>query len=148
VLDRSLVDEWVKTEDRESFLVARRLIRREGLLCGGSSGTAMWAALQIAKREGPGKRFVVILPDSVRNYMTKFVDDQWMKEHGFTEQRWEANSIGDLLRRMPKREVLTASSEEDLMRLISSMIFRIESAPVSASAATSSESLAVSFAFD
>ena len=121
VLDRELVDEWVKTEDRESFLVARKLIRKEGLLCGGSSGTAMWAALQIAKREGPGKRFVVILPDSIRNYMTKFLDDRWMKESGFTEQRWAANSVADLLLRMPKREVITAGTEESVADAVKRM---------------------------
>ncbi len=114
VLDRDLIDEWVKTEDRESFLMARRLIRREGLLCGGSSGTAMWAAIEIAKREGPGKKFVVILPDSVRNYMTKFVDDRWMKENGFTEPSWGSQSLGEILRRMPPRELHTAAGNESV----------------------------------
>ena len=112
VLDRSLIDEWVKTEDRESFLIARRLIRQEGLLCGGSCGTAMWAAIQIAKREGPGKTFVVILPDSVRNYLTKFVDDRWMRENGFVEQAWESERVGDLLRRMPRRDMVSATSSD------------------------------------
>src|SRR5262245_23978428 len=97
VLDRKLVDEWIKTEDRESFLMARRLIRQEGMLCGGSSGSAVWAALKVADKIGPGKRIVVILPDSVRNYMTKFMDDQWMRENGFTESRWETQTVGDLL---------------------------------------------------
>jgi cystathionine beta-synthase len=110
VLDREIVDEWVKTEDRDSFLMARRLIRHEGLLCGGSSGSVVWAALEVARREGPGKRIVTILPDSVRNYMTKFMDDRWMKESGFTESRWETDSVGDLLRGLPPREVLTATS--------------------------------------
>ena len=96
VLNRDVVDEWVKTEDRESFVTARRLIRREGLLCGGSSGSAVWAAMEIAKRDGPGKRYVVVLPDSVRNYMTKFLDDRWMRENGFTEQSWESTSVGDI----------------------------------------------------
>jgi len=73
VLERSLIDRWIKSNDKDSFTIARRLIREEGLLCGGSSGTAMWAALQAAKELGPGKRCVVILPDSVRNYMTKFL---------------------------------------------------------------------------
>jgi cystathionine beta-synthase len=114
VLDRDLIDEWVKTEDRESFLMARRLIRREGLLCGGSSGTAMWAAIEIAKREGPDKKFVIILPDSVRNYMTKFVDDRWMKESGFTEPGWGGQSIDDLLRRIPQRELHTADGAESV----------------------------------
>ena len=112
VLNRELIDEWVKSEDRESFLMARKLIRQEGLLCGGSSGTAMWAAIEIAKKVGPDKRFVVILPDSVRNYMTKFMDDVWMRENGFTDRNWEAQTMGDVLRTIPRREVLTASSSD------------------------------------
>jgi cystathionine beta-synthase len=110
VLDRDLVDEWVKTEDRESFLMARRLIRQEGLLVGGSSGSAVWAALEIAKKYGPDKRIVVVLPDSVRNYMTKFVDDRWMRENGFVEQGWETSTMEDVLRNLPARELLTVSS--------------------------------------
>jgi cystathionine beta-synthase len=121
VLDRELVDEWVKTEDRNSFLMARRLIRQEGLLCGGSSGAAVWAAKQVAARIGPGKRFVVILPDSVRNYMTKFMDDQWMKENGFTESRWETNSIGDTLRSLPRRELVVATSADTVADSVMSM---------------------------
>jgi cystathionine beta-synthase len=112
VLDRRLVDEWIKTEDRESFLMARRLIRQEGLLCGGSAGSAVWAALKFAEKCGPGKRIVVILPDSVRNYMTKFMDDQWMRENGFTESRWETETIGDLLRSLPRRTLYTAQSSD------------------------------------
>ena len=112
VLDRELVDEWIKSEDRESFLMARRLIRQEGLLCGGSSGSAMWATLQIAKKYGPDKRIVTLLPDSVRNSMTKFMDDQGMKEHGFTDASWESGTVGDLLLKMPKREVITATSSD------------------------------------
>jgi cystathionine beta-synthase len=59
------------------------LIREEGLLCGGSSGANVWAALQIGKKLGKGKRIVTLLPDSIRNYMTKFVDDGWLKEKNF-----------------------------------------------------------------
>jgi cystathionine beta-synthase len=121
VLDVSLVDEWVRTEDRESFLIARKLILKEGMLVGGSSGSAMWAAIQIAKKAGPGKKLVVILPDSVRNYMTKFIDDQWMKENGFTEQRWEANSVGDLLRRLPPRKIVTAATGDTVSDVVRRM---------------------------
>ncbi len=112
VLDRGIVDEWVKTEDRESFLMARQLMRQEGLLCGGSCGTAMWAALQIAKREGQGKKFVVVLPDSVRNYMTKFVDDSWMRQHNYIDRGWATDSVGDVLKRLPKRNLITASGAD------------------------------------
>jgi cystathionine beta-synthase len=114
VLERGLVDEWVKTEDRPSFLMARRLIRQEGLLCGGSSGSAVWAAREVAKRVGPGKRFVILLPDSVRNYMTKFLDDRWMRENGFVESSWETGTVGELLRAGPKRKLITASSADNV----------------------------------
>ena len=112
VLDRELVDEWLKSRDRESFLMARRLIRQEGLLCGGSSGSAMWGAVEIARKYGPDKRIVTLLPDSIRNYMTKFLDDQWMKQHGFTEATWESGTVADLLRKMPPRELVTAASSD------------------------------------
>ena len=83
VLDLKLVDQWVKTNDKRSFDLARRLIREEGLLCGGSSGSAMMATLEAARKLKKGQRCVVILPDGIRNYMTKFVDQQWMKQEGF-----------------------------------------------------------------
>jgi cystathionine beta-synthase len=95
VLDRKLVDRWIKTEDKESFLMARELIRREGLLCGGSSGSAVYAAIQAAKDLKPGQRCVVILPDSVRNYMTKFLSDEWMITNGFMEPSSEKKAVWD-----------------------------------------------------
>ncbi len=85
VLDNSLIDEYIKLPDAESFQMARRLIKEEGLLIGGSSGGAVWAALQKAERLEEGDKCLVILPDSVRNYMTKFVSDQWMEEQRFLE---------------------------------------------------------------
>ena len=108
VLDRSVVDEWVKTDDKESFLLARRLIQEEGLLCGGSSGSALAAALRIAKEKKLGKDsvIVVVLPDSLRSYLTKFIDDDWMDYNGFVsttskpaespKDRFKGATIADL----------------------------------------------------
>jgi len=86
VLDNTLVDEYIKINDKDSFLMARRLIREEGLLVGGSSGSAVWAALQVAPRLKKGEKCLVLLPDSIRNYLTKFVDDNWMKQQGFLSE--------------------------------------------------------------
>ncbi|XP_075982603.1 cystathionine beta-synthase-like [Anticarsia gemmatalis] len=82
-LDRTVIDKWVKTEDKTSLEMARRLIKDEGLLCGGSSGSAMWAAVQAARSLKEGQKCVVLLPDNIRNYMTKFISDQWMEARHF-----------------------------------------------------------------
>jgi cystathionine beta-synthase len=85
VLDRSLVDRWVKTNDARSFALARQLIRQEGMLGGGSCGSALMAVEESlpSLKLAPGADVVVILPDGVRNYMTKFVDNNWLEGHGF-----------------------------------------------------------------
>lgn len=85
VLDNSLVNEYVKVADKDAFLTARRLVREESLLIGGSSGAAVWGALQVAKRLQKGQKCLTILPDSIRNYLSKFADDQWMIKHGFLD---------------------------------------------------------------
>jgi cystathionine beta-synthase len=107
--DPNLVDKWVKSEDEESFKMSRRLIREEGLLCGGSSGSAVYygikAILEDPEVNQEGKRAVIILPDSVRNYMTKFLSDEWMQEQGFMDAAdqkkerssdWGEGTVADL----------------------------------------------------
>lgn len=82
-LDCNTIDAWEKTEDNESFGMALRLIREEGMLVGGSSGATMAGALRVASRCKSGERVVAILSDGIRNYMTKFLCDEWMQSHGF-----------------------------------------------------------------
>ncbi len=80
VLEQKVVDKWYKTDDRESFMYARRLIAEEGLLVGGSSGSAIAAMVRAVKDMNMGKEdvVVVVFPDSIRNYLSKFVDDDWL----------------------------------------------------------------------
>ncbi len=97
-MDPSVVDEWVRVSDRDSFLTARRLAREEGLLVGGSGGTTVWAALELAQRFGPEATILSMIPDSGRSYMSKFYDDNWMLEHGFVERRVPPPTVLELLR--------------------------------------------------
>ncbi len=83
VLDLKCIDRWVKTNDKESFNLARRLIAEEGLLGGGSCGSALQATLHAAKILKKNQVCVVMLPDGIRNYMTKFVDSNWMTNNHF-----------------------------------------------------------------
>ncbi len=83
VLNNGLIDRYIKVHDRDSFSMARRLIKDEGLLIGGSSGAAMAGALKAAEVLTANQKCLVLLPDSVRNYMSKFATDAWMSEHGF-----------------------------------------------------------------
>lgn len=83
VLNNDLIDSYVKTNDTDSFRMARQLIHDEGLLVGGSSGAAMWGALQAAESLTTGQKCLVILPDSIRNYMSKFANNEWMMQNDF-----------------------------------------------------------------
>jgi cystathionine beta-synthase len=95
--DPSVVDEYVTVSDRDSFRTARRLARDEGLLVGGSGGTAVWAMLQVAKRFGADATIVTLIPDSGRGYLSKFYDDNWLLEHGFLERPAPAPTIEEVL---------------------------------------------------
>ncbi len=93
--DPTVVDRTIMVTDAESFAAARRVTREEGLLVGGSCGTAVHAALVVAADLGPDAMVVVLLPDSGRNYLSKVFDDDWMTRFGFL--RAEGPTAGDVL---------------------------------------------------
>jgi len=83
-LDFSVIDEMRKTNDEQAFSTARKLVKQEGLFCGGSSGAIVHTALQLAKEVGPEKKIVTLLTDSGSKYISKFLSDEWMKKNGFS----------------------------------------------------------------
>ncbi|MGZ5301923.1 MAG: PLP-dependent cysteine synthase family protein, partial [Actinomycetota bacterium] len=84
--DPSVVDRYVKVSDRDSFRTARAVTRREGILIGGSAGSAVFAALQVARELDETKTIVVLLPDTGRQYLSKVYSDSWMLQHGMLDR--------------------------------------------------------------
>jgi len=121
--NRQLVDEMVRVTDEESFLTARRLAREEGILAGGSSGTAIAAALKFAQRLEKPKYIVVLLPDTGRNYIDKIYSDRWMMENGFLkEKRSKLAHVQDaLLIKKAFPPLIYVSPEDNLICAISRM---------------------------
>jgi cystathionine beta-synthase len=82
-MDLSIVDDVVQVSDMDAFQMTRRLAREEGILVGGSGGTAVYAAIQVAQKLDKNNMIVTLLPDNGRNYLSKLYSDKWMREQGF-----------------------------------------------------------------
>lgn len=123
IYDFSVIDDMVKVNDKESFLMTRRLVREEGLFVGGSSGFAVAGALRYASERdlGPDKLMVVLLPDSGSRYLSKIFDDNWMRENRFLEDEWVDARISTVLQRKPNPELVTARCDESVSTVIAKM---------------------------
>jgi cystathionine beta-synthase len=122
-VDMRVIDKILRITDKESFLMARRITREEGLLVGGSSGTAVAAAMRVARELPPEAIMVVVMPDSGRGYMSKIFNDEWMHANGFLEDDRRKDTVGDVLRTkeplppmITVTEVQTVKEALDLLR--------------------------------
>lgn len=133
--DLTVIDDMVQVEDKESFLMTRDLLTKEGLFSGVSSGSAVVGALKWVKAQGEafhGKKVLVLLPDSGNRYLSKVFDDDWMREAGFIE-RPSLGTVGDLLRaRGPAQPLVMAKEQDKVLGVIERMkTLSISQLPVS-----------------
>lgn len=120
-LDLAVIDQIVQVGDKESFQWARRLVRDEGIFSGGSSGAALAAAIRYAQTLPSDRLVVVILPDSGSRYLSKFYDDQWMRENGFLSTDWGESSLGDILAAKPTQGLITTRMGDRMIDVIARM---------------------------
>jgi cystathionine beta-synthase len=120
-LDLGLVDEVHQVDDAEAFRWTRRLVREEGIFCGGSSGAALAGALRVARDLGPEHCVVVILPDSGSRYLSKVFNDDWMREHGFLIPERARVPAGQVAAARGLPVLITARPEDRLVEVIGRM---------------------------
>jgi cystathionine beta-synthase len=120
-LQKEVIDRYIRVSDRDSFVMARRLVAREGLFAGGSSGTALYAALEVARElDDPEALVVTLLPDGGRPYLSKVFNEHWMREHGYLSGG--GRSAGELLHaKGGGGPLLTVSSHDEVGRALELM---------------------------
>ncbi|RPI32804.1 MAG: cystathionine beta-synthase [Chloroflexota bacterium] len=117
-LDLSVIDDVIRVNDKESFLWTRRLVKEEGIFCGGSSGTAIAAAIRYSQTLSPDHLVVVLLPDSGSRYLSKVFDDKWMRENGFLEASWSETPLSDVLAAKSFQGLITACVSDRITDVI------------------------------
>ena len=125
-VDMKVIDEMVRVSDRESFLMTRRIVREEGLLVGGSSGTACVAAVKLAKTLPEDAVLVVVFPDSGRGYMSKIFNDEWMTANGFLAEGRRVATVGDVLRSKEPLPPMITIADDDVVRNALDLLRRYE----------------------
>ena len=130
--DPAVVDRYVRVSDRDSFLAARDITRTEGILVGGSSGTALHAALEVARELDESTTIVVIFPDTGRNYLSKLYSETWMLQYGFVD-RPEILQVEEILgaKAGPLPPVVAVGAHEKVRHAIDTLQqYNISQAPV------------------
>ena len=121
-MNLKIVDQIVRVDDKECFLLTRELVRQEGIFCGGSSGAAVAGAIRYAEQLGDEKKnILVLLPDSAQKYLSKIFDDEWMRSNGFLEEEDPLGTVRDLLTQKRQRPIVSAHKGDSLKNVIGLM---------------------------
>ncbi|MBC7792493.1 MAG: pyridoxal-phosphate dependent enzyme, partial [Clostridia bacterium] len=120
-MNLKILDEIIRVTDKECFMAARDLVKKEGILCGGSAGAAVIGAVKYAEMMNKAMKIVVLLPDSAVRYLTKYLDDEWMRQNGFLGPEPGMGRVGDLLTGRPKTALQTAQVRDPVKTIIARM---------------------------
>jgi cystathionine beta-synthase len=117
-MNLKLLDEVVRVDDKECFLMTRRLTREEGLFVGGSSGAAVAGAIKYAERTGKKENILVLLPDGASKYLSKIFNDDWMRQNGFLEEPDPLGTVQDILARQKERKLISVKRGQQIRSVI------------------------------
>lgn len=117
-MNLKIIDEIMRVDDKECFLMTRRLTREEGLFVGGSSGAAVAGAIKYAEKRGKKENILVLLPDGASKYLSKIFNDDWMRENGFLDEPDPLGTVADLLRYKGRREIISVQKTDRIRDVI------------------------------
>ena len=121
-MNLKILDQIMRVDDKECFLLTRELVRQEGIFCGGSSGAAVAGAIKYAEQLGNEKKnIVVLLPDSAQKYLSKIFDDEWMRSNGFLEEEDPLGTVRDLIAFKRARPLINAKKGDTLKSVVGLM---------------------------
>jgi cystathionine beta-synthase len=120
-MNLKIIDEIIRVDDKECFLMTRDLLRLEGLFVGGSGGAAVAGAIKYAKQSGRKENILVLMPDAASKYISKIFNDEWMRENGFLDEEKGLGTVRDLIAGKPAAQVVTADSRSSVRDVIDIM---------------------------
>jgi cystathionine beta-synthase len=117
-MNLKIIDEIMRVDDKECFLMTRRLCREEGLFCGGSGGAAVAGAIKYAEKSGKKENILVLLPDGASKYLSKVFNDEWMRQNGFLDEPDPLGTVADVMARSRDRKLITARKGDAIRKVI------------------------------
>src|SRR3954451_10097111 len=120
-MNLKIIDDIIRVDDKECFLMTRSLSPLEGLFVGGSGGPAVAGAIKYARQSGKKENILVLMPDAASKYISKIFNDEWMRENGFLDEEKSLGMVRDLIAGRPATSVVTASSTARVREVIDTM---------------------------